>query len=272
MLSILKKTVLTLKKSIRSNPLSEKLLALEYEKRFATAKSANLFRGVFSDYGQALSSAPAGKPIGYDHPEPANMYRDRAGKVYPSDYPVLFWLSQIMKANEKVFDYGGHVGVSFYAYRHYLDYNTLSQWTVCDVPAVVTAGQKLAEENAETQLSFTTDFNNASDANILFASGSLQYLDLDFAEQISQLENQPSHLIINLLPAYDGEAFFTLQNIGTAFCPYKIVNIVQFKQSLEKIGYSVEDQWTNPEKNCYIPYEPEHSLKCYYGFYFRKQI
>lgn len=269
MLSSLKKAALFTKKRLKTNPITVKILSNEYEQRFTTAQSANLFRGVFPSFDAAQASAPAGKPIGYDHPEPAQMYRDRASTVYPADYPVLYWLSQLLQNKHRVFDFGGHVGVTYYAYKKYLPYDKLQSWTVCDVQAVVDAGRQLATETENEQLQFTTQFSDAENTDILLASGSLQYIQMPFSVQIKQLTDKPQHIIVNLLPAYNGETVFTLQNIGTAFCPYKIVNLVEFKQQLIELGYEVVDQWANAEKSCYIPFHPKESLDCYYGLYLR---
>ena len=38
----------------------------------------------------------------------------------------------------------------------------------------------------------------------------------------------------------------------------------------EALGYSLVDQWENPEKRCAIPFHAEHSLDRYYGFHFRR--
>ena len=71
------------------------------------------------------------------------------------------------------------------------------------------------------------------------------------------------------MPVYDDEAFVTLQNIGTVFCPYKIFNNIELIETLSAICYECIDMWRNEEKECQIPFHPRQSLDVYYGFYFR---
>ncbi|CAG0882008.1 unnamed protein product [Cyprideis torosa] len=250
----------------------------EYEDHFATASAENLFRGVYSRFEEAIQSAPQTKPMGYDHDAPANMYKDRLERIYPSDYPILFWLEKALASHrlndkggvcDRVFDLGGHIGVAFYSYRNYIQYPQTIDWQVCDVEAVTRAGLRLAEKRAATQLSFTTYYDEADGRDIYFSSGALQYLEEPFASLIARLSSKPGHLLLNLLPLCDGDGFVTLQNIGTAFCPYRVSNKNEFIASVLALGYELVDQWDNPEKSCNIPFYPEQSLDHYTGMYFR---
>lgn len=243
----------------------------EYEAHFSSATSENLFRGVYSNFNEALKTTPDTKPMGYDHSDPASMYKDRLERIYPSDYPVLFWLEKALaEGGHQVFDLGGHIGVGFYAYQKYIQYPGDIDWKVCDVTAVTEAGKKLAIKRKVDQLSFTTDNQAADGRDIFFASGALQYLEIPLATQLAKLRQPPKHIILNLLPLYEGEAFATLQNIGTAFCPYQVLNKQQFIASLQQQGYEMIDHWENPDKGCHIPFHSEQSLDHYDGFYFRR--
>jgi putative methyltransferase (TIGR04325 family) len=268
-LRIINKIIRISKKILIDNPLSTKVRMLDYEMHFSKAVGVNLFRGVYKNFQEATDSAPSTKPIGYDHPEPANMYIDRTEQVYSSDYPALFWLSSILKTNCKVFDLGGHVGVSYYAYQQYLNYPAGLQWLICDVPEVTRSGKNLAEKKKDSRLTFTNDYDAVDGYDVLLASGSLQYIEASLADLLNPIQNKPRHIIINLLPVYDGNSFVTLQNIGTAFCPYQIFNKTGLIESLISIGYECIDIWRNEEKECGIPFHPEHSLDVYHGFYFR---
>lgn len=274
MVSILLRIINKLLRISRSilieNPLSISIRKLGYEQLFSKATGANLFRGVFSSFSEAVASAPSTKPIGYDHPEPAGMYVDRTHRVYSSDYPVLFWIRSILKPGLKIFDLGGHIGVSYYAYQKYLEYPDGLQWLVCDVPEVTQAGEKFAKNRQESRLKFTNDYAAVDSHELLLASGSLQYIEESLAELLEPITNKPGHIIVNLLPAYEGEPFVTLQNIGTVFCPYRIVNTVELLGSMQKLGYECVDIWRNEEKECLIPFHPDRSLDVYHGFYFRE--
>src|SRR5690349_1798985 len=64
-----------------SAPVRARLEA-RYERHFATADRAHLFRGVYDSFEAAARAAPGSKPIGYDHPGPAAMYRNNLETVF----------------------------------------------------------------------------------------------------------------------------------------------------------------------------------------------
>lgn len=115
------------------------LLAWDYERGFARRPS-NQFRGVYATFADAEASIPKGARIGYDHAELAGLYRHRMTKACESDYAVLFWLRGLLGAHSKVFDFGGHVGVSYHGWRAHLDYQPDLRWLVYDVPAITQVG------------------------------------------------------------------------------------------------------------------------------------
>ena len=219
----------------------------------------------------ARASAPTTKGLGYDQPGPASMYRNRMESVFHTDYPVLFWLKSLIRPNIRIFDLGGHVGVSFYAYEKYIDYPDGLIWHVCDVPAVTASGMLMAKSKLEDRLLFTNEYGHMDGSNILLASGSLQYIEQDLSEMLTGLHAAPEHLLINLLPAHKDRACTTLQNIGTAFCAYRTFKTDTFIRSICKAGYELKDQWENPDKACDIPFHEEYSVKPYSGFYFTQK-
>ena len=108
------------------------------EAAFANNTDANLFRGVYPSFDAAQASAPPTRPLGYDNADAAGMYLERIKRIYPSDYPVIFWLQKLFaQAQSSVFDLGGHIGIGYYGYQRYLDYPPGLRWTVSDVPAVM---------------------------------------------------------------------------------------------------------------------------------------
>jgi hypothetical protein len=91
------------------------------------------------------------------------MYRDRVKQVFPNDYPMMVWLSNALDDGaRKLFDLGGHVGISYYADQPFLRYPPELSWRVCDVPAVAQAGRRLAARRDQFhQLDFTERFEEA---------------------------------------------------------------------------------------------------------------
>lgn len=244
-----------------------------YDREFAENRWGNLFRGVFDSFEAAQASAPATRPIGYDNQAAAAMYANRMKRVYPTDYPMLFWLNTLLtQGQHRIVDLGGHTGVSYYAYSDYLRYPAALHWTVLDVPAVVEHGRDLAAEMDKlAQLHFTDRVDDADGADIIMALGSLQYLPDTLPERLAKLRKPPRHLLLNLVPIHPQQSYFTLQSIGTAFCPYRIAALNQFVKSFEALGYALVDKWENPEKKCTIPFHAAHSLDRYYGFFFTRK-
>lgn len=245
------------------------LRQLLHEVRFRRNLRENLFRGVYASFDAAAATKPSNGPLGYDNPDAAVMYRDRMKVVFPTDYPVLFWLQQLFaKGCTQLFELGGHVGVSYYAYQTVMSYPDALCWVVSDVPAVMERGAVMSKNMDELgKLSFEGDFSKAAQADVFLAMGVLQYLPETLADRLASLERMPRHLLLNLTPLHPAHAYFTLQSIGTAFCPYRIEQMSAFLDSLKALGYTVRDTWINPDKACKIHLHPKHSLDHYYGFY-----
>jgi hypothetical protein len=102
-------------------PLVGQVLEMDYERSFAK-RPPGRFRGVYATFAEAEAACPPGSLIGYDHAELAGMYRNRMEKANQSDYAVLFWLKGILGEKSFLFDFGGHVGVSYHGWRSYLNY------------------------------------------------------------------------------------------------------------------------------------------------------
>jgi putative methyltransferase (TIGR04325 family) len=243
-----------------------------FDREFATARQAHMFRGVFDTFEAAQASAPPSKPIGYDIPEAGEMYRERTRQVYPGDYPVMFWLDRLFAAGgRRIVDIGGHIGVSYYAYQQYLDFPSDLEWVVYDVPAVLASGRELAAKNDSLgRLSFTSSLDSLKTADIVTASGSLQYLPEALDALLLRNEARPRWLLPNLLPVHPSKQYFTLQSIGLSFCPYRIYGEPQLIGSLEKLGYARRDAWNNAEKSCGVAFDREHSLDHYRGYLFER--
>lgn len=244
----------------------------EYDRAFAANRNANMFRGVFDTFDAAENSAPKTLPMGYDNAAAAGMYLDRTRRIYPSDYPLIFWLQKLFAEGcTRIFDVGGHIGIGYYGYRRYLTYPATLSWVVHDVPAVMQEGRRLAAvKDTYRGLTFSERFEETANADILFASGSLQYLPEPLWQMVAALKTKPRHVLLNLTPLHARESFFTLQSIGTAFCPYRVSSVGELLQGFESSGYKLIDQWDNPEKKCEIPFHENHSLDRYHGFLFSR--
>ena len=238
-----------------------------FDKSFEAGQSVGCCRGLFDTYAQAAAAAPATRPLGYDNTDAAGMYRDRIDRTYPSDYPMMLWLQKAFADGVRnVFDLGGHIGLAYYAYQRMVAFPSDVAWRVHDVPAVMAAGrQEALQRDPSGRLTFSDDFDSAADADLLFTAGCLQYLEQTLAERIATLRRRPRWVLVNLLPLHERYAYWTVQSIGTAFCPYRIQQSQAFFSELEKLGYRLQDKWENLEKECWVAFEPAHCLNRYHG-------
>jgi putative methyltransferase (TIGR04325 family) len=248
-------------------PVVGQVLEADYERSFGRMPK-NRFRGVYASFAEAEASIPIHGRVGYDHAELAGMYRDRMEKANQSDYPVLFWLNHILDERSFVFDFGGHVGVAYHAWRNYLRYRPGMRWLVHDLPAIVKVGAELAKQRPSAGLELTSDVADARGCTIFLAAGSLQYVDESLPALLARIATLPRHLIINKMPMYDGETFVTVQSTGRAFHPYRIYNRAAFIADVAALGYRAVDDWANREQHCEIPFTRGRDIDAYSGYYF----
>ncbi|CAN5422503.1 hypothetical protein BH09MYX1_BH09MYX1_18680 [soil metagenome] len=246
--------------------LARYVVDFNHHRRFADHMGA--YRGVFRTMAEARASAPDAK-IGFDFDESASLYDERIGKLFPSDYPAMFWLRECLRTARTVFDFGGHVGVSFYAYEKPLALDGDVRWTVCDMPKITSRGRVLAAVNGATNLSFCERFSECERYEVLLCSGSLHYLEPSLAELLAPLAKRPHHLVLNKLPLTSGSPFVTLQNTVHSFNPYKVQNREALLRGLTNLGYDVVDAWENADMACHIPLHRDRTVARYSGFYLR---
>jgi len=233
----------------------------------------NMYRGVFKTFADAQASVPPARPASYDNRASAALYRERTRRVFINDYPIMLWLSGLFdEGNATLFDLGGHIGIAYYAYQRYMHYPENLRWRILDVPAVNAAGAAFAQEHdAPGRLTFTERRADADGVDIFFAAGSLQYLDYTLIDLLKSLTRLPKHLLLNSVPIHTSASYFTVQNMGTACCPYRITAEREFVDGLKALGYVMKDRWENPHRSCEIPFHPELSLDRYFGFYFSRE-
>ena len=225
-----------------------------YRKKFLENTDENLFMGSFESFAAAQAGAPATKPVGYDNAEKARDFYSH--QIYFYDYPALFWIGRSLDEGlRSVFDLGGHAGIKYYAFKRLLNYPENLRWTVCDVPGVVKTGQELAAERGSTnQLGFTTEYGDASGFDVLFASGSLQYLPQRLSEILASLPVKPKRIVVNTAAVHPERTLFTLNSIGFAVCPYRIQHHDELLSELTAAGYKRRDGWRNEGKPIVVPF------------------
>jgi putative methyltransferase (TIGR04325 family) len=250
-------------------PMLQTLRRRRYERYFANAHDVHIFRGVYDSFEGAAASAPSTKPLTYDNAEAASMYDSRL-RADAYDYPVMLWLQRSFNEGmRRVFDIGGNVGIKFYAFRRLVDFPDDVSWLIEDMPAVIEHGRSLAAtRNDSGPLRFTGRHTDGDGAELLLALGSLQYLPLTLAELLADMQHPPLRIIINTTPIHIDRSFFTLNNIGTAFCPYRVQSRGDFLGSISRAGYRLRDHWDNPGKAMHIPFASGYDVDAYSGFCF----
>lgn len=248
-----------------AEPLHRRLFRRPYQ-------HGNAYCGIHASYADAKAHAPASLPSTYDIAAAGKLYRSRLDHVVASDYPLIYWLSRLFaQGATTVFDLGGHIGVSYYAFAKYLDYPAALRWRVHDVPAVMAAGREWAtQEDRRGALEFCATREGADGCDVLMANGSLQYLEYTLAELLATLAKPPANLLVSLTPMHPRQGYFTLQNIGIAICPYRVASVPEFTAALEALGYTLVDHWQSPERQVRVPFHGELSVDCYHGFHFRR--
>jgi putative methyltransferase (TIGR04325 family) len=229
------------------------------------------WRGVYPSFDAAQEKIPEGKSVGYNSQEAANIFRTYPVlRKRPTDYVTTFHLQPLLKEGTRLFDFGGSVGIAYYVNKQYVKLPAGLDWLVCDVPAIVEVGRERAVQEHGDGLRFTTEFSDADGADILITAGTLQFIKEPLAAKLGALKAAPPYLLINRVPAWNGEHFYTLHQIGDFFCPYQIFNRQEFIDSVTKLGYRLVDSWDCPESTLSIRLKPKLRLRHYQGFYFVK--
>lgn len=257
-----------------ARPLARSLHRRRFQRPFG---DDNLYYGVYDSYAQAQAAAQALStrtlPASYDIEAAGRIYRSHLDRIRVSDYPLVHWLSRLFAAGQsRVFDLGGNIGVTYYAFRRYLDYPPGLEWCVHDLPTVVGAGRKWAQDHDEARrLHFDESPQGASGHDVLVCTGALQYLEYTLPELLRGLPEPPPHILVNLTPLHDDRSYFTLQNLSIAICPYRVMARQELLAGMAALGYETVDQWRSFERHLEIPFEPGYAIDNYSGGYFRRR-
>lgn len=241
-----------------------------YRRRFATQRAAHLFYGVYESFDEAQSHAPTTAPVGYDNPASTDLYIGDA-RPSPHDYPAFFWLSDAFgQGHLRVVDLGGNIGMKFRALLSLTELPTGLDWCVVDVPEVVRRGRlvKEAESTPDPRLRFCDRIGDIDSIDVLFASGVLQYLPNTLGDMLRPMKSLPRRVVVNTTPIHPSRSFFTLNSIGTAYCPYRVTARSAFRDELESLGYRLRAEWINPGKGMHIPFVEGHDVPDYRGMCF----
>jgi putative methyltransferase (TIGR04325 family) len=240
------------------------------ERRFHRPGGDPVYSGMYPTYDAAFQSMPGHGIAGFDDSSAVNFFLNHHFDLNQFDYPVLYWLGRIYRPGDSIFDFGGGLGQCRYAYQPYLDLSESSRWLVCDVPALVAKGKELAAERSQNNLHFTTELQDASATTLFLSNGALQYLHADLPELLKTVAILPEHILINRIPAFDGQAYYTVQRTRHgSYTPYRIVNKKTFISGIEFLGYRLRDTW-EVQRSLYVNFHPESYVPTYAGFFFSR--
>ena len=255
--------------AIKNLPPVDSWRKKRFERYFKSSQGRGLSWGAFKSFAEAKQAMPASAAIGYDNDGCTALYSDRHDRIFSYDYPVLYWLQPLIKADIRVFDIGGHLGLHYYAYRKYLRGLQQARWTVCEVPTVAVHGRELAAARGVTQLSFTSDYAEIDGQDIVLSAGALQYVEqTTITELLGSVTRRPRHVILNKIPLFDGPDFVTIEHTGPFYSPYRNFNRAGFFGAFAKLGYELMDQWEVPGRTHQLAFHPELSYEYSSGVYF----
>jgi putative methyltransferase (TIGR04325 family) len=239
-----------------------------------SAMGNNAYYGAFPSFASALTQIPEVMSSGFNTEAARHWYVERHDVVRVNDYPVIYWLGKLfVDGPRRLFDLGGHIGVSYYGFRRYLRYPEDLRWMIHDTPAAVAAGREWARGHDPGRLLSFADSPDAADGQeILLTCGALQYLDYTLPELLGRLASPPPHVLVNLVPMHQTSGFVTLQHIGVGICPYRVMAMPTFIAEMAALGYAVVDRWEALDKMLEVPFEPRCAIDRYHGFYFRRQV
>ena len=236
---------------------------------FATQSWANRHWGVFESFDAARRFAAEQGAKAMFTLDQRKWLEDHQG-LMAHDYPMLFWLTQILDGRPaRIADLGGSVGVSYYAFARVMAFAPGLRWEVCELPETAELGREIARQRGAAALSFGSDPKQIDGADVLFTAGTIQYIETPLADTLAELATPPRNLLINRLPLTGKRStFVTLQHSGLSPVPYRVTNAQAFLQSMEAIGYRQRDRWKCLENFTAIPLHPELTLTHFHGFYF----
>ncbi|MET4384610.1 putative methyltransferase (TIGR04325 family) [Bradyrhizobium sp. F1.4.3] len=257
-----------MRKGLRDTVFAVPLVSDVVRKHWNFLSRVGACRGVFSTYQETEDAAATVGPLGYnDHLVFGPEIRGDPADMRKRDYPVLFWLSRALAESSKILNLGGSAGMEYFTYRQFLGLPRHVIWMVCELPHAVEFGSNLARSVNAPELAFTTRIEDGAGADIFLCCGALQYLEQDLAACLARLQPLPTRVLINRVPVYEGETFFTLQSSFGSVVPYRIQNRQELVDSMIDLGYQLVDCWYE-KREIVIPFHPARSIHEFYGFYF----
>ena len=216
---------------------------------FIAGKEFGHYRGRFRTSEEARNSLPAPQHATYDDEALASIGIESYSTIHLFDWPILVFCQKLMRQNHLrvVTDFGGHVGVKFYAFQEMLDPPEDFRWQVVDVPAIIKEGKRRLPPHVHS-LSFFERLEETEPCDVLLCSGSLQYVDLSLEEIIARLTKKPRMVFVNKVPVSSKEGFYTLEKFIKSL-PCHIFGPDELNETRQRLGYRLEASWPIPHRD-----------------------
>jgi putative methyltransferase (TIGR04325 family) len=210
------------------------------------------FKGNFPTPEAAMASVPAFRRSDGDEVQLVKHGVTAFSAVYNFDWPNLFYLQQLIDQHRlhTVTDFGGHVGVKFYAYRDHLALPTDLTWQVVDLPTLCSEGRRLLPLDV-TSLNFFERVEDTAPADVLICSGVLQVCTPTLEQIIAALPAKPRMVLLNKVAVSKVKGFFTVENFIKCI-PYRVLGPNDLDDIRTRFGYTRLSAWTMPDRDIVV--------------------
>ncbi|HEY8998060.1 MAG TPA: methyltransferase, TIGR04325 family [Edaphobacter sp.] len=217
--------------------------------RSLRGKDLGRFRGKFPTRQRAVASLPPSAVSEYDDEQLVEVNLESFSQIHPFDWPVVALCQRLMREGRMrvLTDFGGHIGVKYYAFEPMLDQEKELTWQVVDVPAMIREGRRrLKPEN--TSLKFYERLEETEPCDALLLSGVVQYSDRSIEEIVASLPKKPYIIFLNKVPVSDGVGYFTIEKYIKPL-PYRVYGRNELEGTRERMGYHRLAQWPIPHRD-----------------------
>jgi putative methyltransferase (TIGR04325 family) len=216
---------------------------------FIAGKEFGHYRGRFRTSEDARNSLAASQRTTYDNEALASIGIESYSTIHLFDWPILVFCQKLMRQNHLrvVTDFGGHVGVKFYAFREMLELPEDFRWQVVDVPSVIREGRRRSLPETRS-LSFYEHVEETVACDALLCSGVLQYVDLSLEEIIARLPSKPHMIFVNKVPVSSQRGFFTVERFVKSL-PCHIFGPDELSKARQHLGYRLVANWPIPHRD-----------------------
>ncbi len=214
--------------------------------------------GRFQTYGDAFAFLRPSDRLTFRQDSVVQNNISTFKQVHLYDWPILFFLFSLIHDGKVrvITDFGGHVGVKFYAYRSLLKFPSDLAWQVVDLPEICREGEK-RRDRSELQLKFFDSVDAAPACDMLICSGVLQYSDIELEDIFKRLSTKPKFALLNKIAVIkDGrEGFYTIEAYGFGKMPYRIFAQGDLDCARVRLGYRLVRRWSIPYRDFDVPSE-----------------